>query len=173
MIRALLTACLIVVFAFPAFSQMDRPMGAQKGMQRGNMPICDMCMLGVQGDMMGEMMPNCLAMADKIGLSEDQVNKITPIHREMEKKMIRYQADLKIAQIDLKAIMDVKDFDLEKADAQVKKIEDIRTAHHLDMLKTMKEVRSILTEEQFKKMKRMMAMKMQENKPPRMMMRKK
>ena len=53
-------------------------------------------------------------------------------------------------------IMEVKDFDLEKASAAVKKIADIKTAHHLEMLKAMKEMRAVLTDEQFKKMKKMM-----------------
>ena len=122
---------------------------------------------------MEEMMHKCLEHANKIGLTDDQMDRITPIHREMEKKEIRYKADIKIAEIDLKEIMEVKDFDLEKANAQVKNIEDIRTAQHLEMLKTMKDVRSILTDEQFKKMKQMMHMKMEECEPHKKMMKKK
>jgi len=83
-----------------------------------------------------------------------------PMHSEMQKKQARFQADLKIAEIELMDILEVKDFDLEKASAAVKKIEDIKTAHHLEMLKAMKEMRTILTDEQFKKMKKMMPMKM-------------
>ena len=122
---------------------------------------------------MEDMMHKCLEHADKIGLTEDQITKITPIHREMEKKAIKYKADLKIAQIELKEIMEVKDFDLEKANAQVKKIEDIRASHHLGMLKSMKEVRSILSDEQFKKMKQMMHMEMEGHEPHKKMMKKK
>ena len=122
---------------------------------------------------MGDMMDKCLEYADKLGLSEEQINKIKPIHREMQKKQARYMADLKIAQIEMKEIMEVKDFNLEKATAQVKKIADIKTAHHLEMLKAMKEVHSILTDEQFKKMKKMMHMKMEGEKPPKKMMKNK
>jgi len=122
---------------------------------------------------MGGMMGMCLKNADKLGLTDDQVNKITPIHREMQKKMIRAKADLEIARIELKEIMAVKDFDLEKAGAQVRKIEDIRTNKHLEMLKSMKEVRSILTDEQFKKMKKMMPMMMEPKRGQGRMMKKK
>jgi Spy/CpxP family protein refolding chaperone len=69
-------------------------------------------------------------------------------------------------------IMEVKDFDLEKASAAVKKIADIKTAHHLEMLTAMKEMRSILTDEQFKNMKKM-HMEMDEKKPVKRMMKKK
>jgi len=116
------------------------------------MGLCHMCNMDGMGGMMGK----CLQHADEMGLTDDQINKITPIHREMQKKMIRYRSDLEIAQVELKEIMDVKDFNLEKANAQIKKIEDIRTNKHLEMLKSMKEVRSILTDEQFKKMKKLM-----------------
>src|ERR1017187_8250891 len=150
--KVLLTVCLAVVFATPAFSQMNMPMGEHMEGHPGHMESCNM---DRPGEEMGDMMHKCLEHADKLGLSEEQINKIKPIHREMQKKQARYTADLKIAQIDMKEIMDVKDFDLDKASAQAKKIADIKTAQHLEMLKSMKEVHSILTDEQFKKMKKM------------------
>ncbi len=160
-----LSLVLTAVLALPAFSQMtDMPMTGQKGGQ-GQM----MGMGSMEG--MGNMMGMCLANADKIGLTDEQIKKITPIHREMQKKQARFKADLKIAEIDLGEIMEVKDFDLEKASAQVKKIADMRAAHHLEMLKSMKEVRAILTDEQFQKMKRL-HMTMGGKKPGRKMMRK-
>jgi len=124
-------------------------------------------------DKMGDMMGMCIDHADKMGLSDDQIMKLKPIHREMQKKHARYKADLKIAEIELMEIMEVKDFDLEKGNSAVKKIEEIKTAHHLEMLKAMKEVRSTLTDEQFKKMKKMMmSMKMGEKKPSKKTMKK-
>ncbi|MFA4909896.1 MAG: Spy/CpxP family protein refolding chaperone [Desulfobacteria bacterium] len=136
----------------PAFSQM---------MEMGNM------------DKMGDMMGMCIKHADKIGLTDDQIVKMKPVHSEMQKKQARFKADRKIAGIELMEIMEVKDFDLEKAGSAVKKIAEIKTAHHLEMLKDMKEMRTILTDEQFKKMKRVMSMNMGEKKPAKMMMRKK
>jgi len=120
-------------------------------MERGNMD-----MMG--GDMM------CMENADHMGLTDDQMAKMKPMHREMQKKQIRSKADLKIAQIELMEIMEVKDFDLDKATAAVKKIEDMKTAQHLEMLKAMKNIRAILTEEQFKNMHKMISMKMGEEK---------
>jgi len=110
-------------------------------------------------DKMGDMMGMCLEHADEMGLTDDQVMKMKPIHREMQKKHVRFKADVKIAEMELMEIMEVKDFDLEKASSAVKKIEAIKTAHHLEMVKAMKEVRSNLTDDQFKKMKKMMPMK--------------
>jgi Spy/CpxP family protein refolding chaperone len=95
-----------------------------------------------------------------------------PMHGEMQKKQALFKADLKIAEMEFMGIMEVKDFDLEKASSSVKKIAEIKTAHHLEMLKAMKEMRTILTDEQFKKMKKMMSMKTGEKKPAKKMMKK-
>jgi hypothetical protein len=123
-------------------------------------------------DKMGDMMGMCIEHADEMGLTDDQIMKMKPVHREMQKKQARFKADLKIAEIELMEIMDVKDFDLEKASSAVKKIIEIKTVHHLEMLKAMKEMRTIFTDEQFKKMKKMMSMKTCEKKPAKMMMKK-
>jgi Spy/CpxP family protein refolding chaperone len=113
-------------------------------------------------DRMGEMMGRCLEHADKMGLSEDQLLKMKPLHRELQKKQVRFAADQKIAEIDLAEILEVKDFDLEKANSAVKQMAETKTAYHLEMLKAMKQMRTILTDDQFKEMKKMMAMKMDE-----------
>jgi len=150
----------------PAFSQMKDM--SMKGQGEGHGQMMGM------GDMdrMGDMMGMCIEHADKMGLTDDQIMKMKPLHSEMQKKQARFQADKKIAEIELREIMEVKDFDLEKANAAVKKIADIKTSHHLEMLKAMKEIRTNLTDEQFKKMKKMMPMKMDEKKPAKKMMKK-
>lgn len=160
-----LSLLLTVVFAMPAFAEMkDMPM--KESRQGGGR------MMGMGAmDMMGDMMGMCIENADKVGLSDEQMAKMKPAHREMQKKQARFHADLKIADIELMEIMEVKDFDLEKATSSVKKIADIKTAHHLEMLKHMKDMRTLLTDDQFKKMKKIMPMK-GEKKPARKMMKK-
>ena len=161
----------------PGFSQQmkDMPMkGHGEGYGRGMGMGDHGQMMGMgQMDMMGDMMGMCTQRADKMGLSEDQVLKMKPVTIDMQKKQARFRADLKIAQIELMEIMDVKDFDLEKANAAVKKIDDIRLSHQLEMVKAMKEMRNILTDEQFKESKKMMPMHTGGKKPAKRMMKKK
>jgi Spy/CpxP family protein refolding chaperone len=164
----LLAAMALLAFGVPgpAFSQAKDMSMKGQGEGHGQM-------MGMESmDRMGDMMDMCMQHADMMGLTDDQILKMKPMHSEMQKKQARFQADKKIAEIELREIMEVKDFDLEKANAAVKKIEDIRTSHHLEMLKAMKEMRTNLTEEQFKKMKKMMPMKMDEKKPAKKMMKK-
>ena len=166
-----LAALLAFSMPVPAFSQMaDMSM---KEHREGHGHMMEMCSM----DKMGDMMEMCIEHADEMGLTDAQLIKMKPLHSEMKKKQAQFKADLKIAEIELVEIMEVKDFDLEKASSQVKKIEQIKTAHHLEMLKAMKEMRTILTDEQFKKMKKMMSMKMMptktgENKPAKKTMKK-
>lgn len=132
----------------PAFSQMEGMPASEHGqmMKMGSMEKMD--------DMMG----SCIEHADKIGLTATQIKKMKPAHREMQKNKVRFAADVKIEEIELAQIMEVKDFDLEKATSSVKKIADLKTAHQLEMLKMMKEMRRDLTDEQFTNMMKMSPM---------------
>jgi Spy/CpxP family protein refolding chaperone len=102
-------------------------------------------------DMLGMLIKH----ADKLGLKPDQVAKLKTIHTGVQKKMVALDADKKIARLELRETLEVKDFDLNKANAQVQKISEIEKNEHLEMLKTKKEVRSILTDDQFKKLQDM------------------
>jgi len=157
-------ALLAFSLPLPAFSEMQ---GMQmKENMEGHGQMIGMGHMEKMGDMMGM----CIANADKMGLTDDQILKMKPVHREMQKKQVRFKADMKIAQIELMEIMEVKDFDLEKAGSAIKKCAEMATAHHLEMLKAMKEMRSILTDEQFKKMHKMMSMKPDQKKHSKKMM---
>jgi len=150
--KAIVTAVamLVLTAAVPAFAQMtDMPKGEHTV---GHGPMMGMGNMDKMDDMMG----TCMAHAEMMGLTDDQLMKMKPIHSEMQKKHARFKADQKIAEIELMEIVEVKDFNLDNANTAVKKIEGVKTAHHLDMLKSMKEMRTILTDEQFKKMKSMM-----------------
>ena len=168
LIMVAVVALLMTSVPVPAFSRMkDMPMREHREGHGQMMGMGHM-------DRMCETMDTCIEHSDSIGLTDDQLTKIKPVHREMQKKHARFKADLKIAEIELMEIMEVKDFDLAKAESAVKKNEEIKTAHHLEMLKAMKEMRTVLTDEQFKKMKKMhMSMKAGERKPAEKMMLKK
>lgn len=159
-------AMLAISVPAPAFSQMkDMHMDGHRGEHGQKMETGHL-------DRMGDMMGSCMAHADMLGLTDDQMAKMKPGHSAMQKKQVRYKADLKIAEIELKEIMEVKDFDLEKAGFAVKKISEIQTAHHLEMIKAMKDMRSVLTDEQFKKMQKMMPMHMADKKHAKKTMKK-
>lgn len=151
-------------------SRMDHHDGHGQMMEHheGHGPMMGMGNMEMMDDMMGM----CLEHADKLGLSDAQIAKLKPIHREMQKKQARFKADLKIADIEQMEIMEVKDFDLEKATVSVKKIAELKTAHQVEMLKAMKEIRTILTDKQFTEMKKLMPMKAGMKKPAKKIIKK-
>jgi Spy/CpxP family protein refolding chaperone len=159
-------ALLALSMPVPAFSQMmDMSMKAPRGghgqmMEMGNM------------DRMGDMTSMCVERPNRMGLSDEQIMQIKPVHNGMQKKQAKFRADLAISEIELMKIMEVKDFDQEKAGSALKKITGIKTSHQLAMLKDMKEIREILTDEQFNKMKEMMPIEKRKNRSENGMMRK-
>lgn len=167
LLKLIAVALLALSVPMPAFSQMmEMPMKQQKAGHRQMMEMGHM-------DKMDDMMGMCIKHAHKMGLTDDQITKMKPMHSEMQKQQTQFRADLKITEIELRDIMEVKDFDLEKASSTVKKITEIKAAHHLEMLTAMKEMRAIVTDEQFEKMKKIMHMKMCDKKQEKMMMKKK
>ncbi len=110
-------------------------------------------------DHTGDMGKLCIEHAAMLGLTDGQIAKLKPLHNDMLKKQARFQADLKIAEIEHMEIMDVQDFDMDKARASVETMEGLKKSHQMAMLVTMKEIRTLLTHEQFKKMSAMMPMK--------------
>ncbi|HBA89268.1 MAG TPA: hypothetical protein DCZ75_15170 [Geobacter sp.] len=151
-VSILLAAVALIALSvpFPAFAQMKHSMPMTgHGPGHGQMK---------ESGMMGDMMGMCIEHAEKLGLTDDQMMKMKSLHREMQKKQARFMADQKIAEIELAEIMEPKDFDLEKANAATKKISAIKTDHHLGMLSAMKQMRSILTDQQYKEMMKMAPM---------------
>ncbi|BCS52707.1 Spy/CpxP family protein refolding chaperone [Geobacter sp. SVR] len=149
--KTILAVLFALVLALPAFAQMHGSPGKEHAPGQGHME-----QVGPMDGMGGDMMEMCLEHADDLGLNPEQVRKINAIHREMKKKQIRFKADWKLAEMDLKEILEVRDFDMKRAMAAVQKISDLKTSHRLDMLKSVKDLRLTLTDEQFQEMRKMM-----------------
>ena len=145
---------LSTVFAVPVFAGAQMPMDGHmktnphKGMSTGSGHGYGYGKGMGSMDKMENMVGMCLAHIDQMGLSSEQLAKIKPIRREMQRKQVQFKAERKLAEMDLAEIMSEKDFDLEQASAAVKKISDIKTRHHLEMLKYIKQVHSIVPEGQ-------------------------
>ncbi len=162
-LSVLLPAAALLAFSLPVSAFPEMMPGGE-----GHGPMMEMGHMEGAGEMMGV----CTEHAKKMGLTDEQLLKIKPVHHEMQKKQARFGADLKIAEIELLEIMEAKDFNMEKAGAAERKIAEIKTAHNLEILKAIKEVRSVMTDEQFATMKKMGAQPMAEKKPHKKMMKK-
>ena len=89
--------------------------------------------------------------ADEIGLSEDQLDRISSIKTEMEKKIVDLRAEKQKAEIDLRELIrdpKAKSSEIEKA---AQKVVDLESQIRLNRIETAIKIRDVLTPEQREK----------------------
>jgi len=167
----IITAVAILALAGLAFADMDDP-GTGPGMMGncgmygnmmgpGMMGDCGMC-----GNMMGPgMMGGCgmhghgCSMMDRLmdlNLDEQQRTSINEIKRKMMTDTIRRSADMRIAQIELRDLLQQDPVDMKAVEAKVKQLESMRTEMRLSHIKAREEIKAKLTPEQRKEFREML-----------------
>ncbi len=91
--------------------------------------------------------------AAQLGLTDEQVEKLQALKLECKKVKTLDGAQIKVACMDLKAMMAPEKFDLEKAKAQLKKKMDLVTGKKIKQMELYQKAIAVLTPEQLKKMK--------------------
>jgi len=156
----------IAALALNADAQMRGCMdGSGGGMPRGKME----CMEHQGMDMMHGMggMQGCGMMMDDdhpmmkhmkdLGLDEKQKEAFRALRSKTMKDMIKKRADKQIAGVELGDLLGKDVVDMKAVEASVKKSESLRTEMFLAHIRAHEEMKSILTPEQRKRLKEMMA----------------
>jgi Spy/CpxP family protein refolding chaperone len=122
-----------------------------QGMGPGN---CDgwMAMSG-ERPMMGMGM-----MISNLGLDEKQTAEFRAIHLTMKKERIQKNAEIRIAELELRELLDSDPVDMKAAEAKVKQIESLRSDLKMLHIRTHEKVKAMLTPEQKKKLDSFMGM---------------
>lgn len=94
---------------------------------------------------------------DKLELTADQVRHLERLKSEFEKESIRKEADLRVAEMDLKALRDAQSVDLVKVEAKVREIERLRGDLRLARIRTVEKGKEQLTAEQRRKFQELVA----------------
>lgn len=94
---------------------------------------------------------------DKLGLSSEQVNSLEQLRRDFQKESIRRDADMRIAQMDLDALLSVPAVDMTKVEAKVREIEHLRADMRLARIRTIEKGKQQLTAEQRKKLQELLS----------------
>ena len=139
--------------------QMNMMCGCGGMMNEGMMHGGMMREGGKHGDMM-ERYQHMQMMMRHLGLNGKQKAEVESIMTAHMKDVIKKQADLKIAELDLKSILSKDPIDMKAAESKLKDIEAMKTALFLSHLTVHQDTKSVLTPEQQKKMKEMMEMHM-------------
>jgi DNA gyrase/topoisomerase IV subunit A len=89
---------------------------------------------------------------EKLGLSDDQVRRLEQLRTDFGKESIRKEADLRVAEMDLDALLDAPNVDLGKVEAKVREIEKTRADLRLARIRTIEKAKELLTPDQRKKL---------------------
>jgi Spy/CpxP family protein refolding chaperone len=112
---------------------------------------------GMECGMMGSM-PHCMMMnLANLNLDDTQKAEMKEIKMKAMKDMIKKRADMQVAMIELGDFLDKEPVDMKAVEAKMKELEAMRTAMHLEMIRTRELIKSKLTPEQRKKFNDMMS----------------
>lgn len=90
-----------------------------------------------------------------LGLSDEQWAKLKPLQLEYKKTTIRQAAKIRIAEVELYDMTDHRDFDMDKATAKIKEIEDLKAQLAITRYEMLRKTGAIVTDAQFEKLLQM------------------
>src|SRR3990170_689633 len=160
--KLMITLLVLFGFSVPAYAQMGM-MGSQQGqMGQGMMGG----MMGMGRERMGRHkqwfqygLTLMLQNADKLKLSDEQIKKLDNIKRKYSKDIIKQDAEMKIAEIDLGALLKESEINLSEVKEALKKVESTETQIRYLRIMAFVEARKILTDEQKNSLKKLMEMR--------------
>ena len=106
---------------------------------------------GAIHDFVGHVLHRLLRHQKDLGLSQEQRAKIKAIATDYTKTRIREEADLKLAEVDVRTLVHNEKADLAAIETAMKKSESTRTALRLDGVKALRAAAAVLTSEQVEK----------------------
>jgi Spy/CpxP family protein refolding chaperone len=129
----------------------------QQGIQRGR---------GAMDDMMGRMMGGpadrplitiMLHHRTELGLSADQVSRLETLRSDFAREAIRRDADIRIAELDLAALLEQDPADLAKVETKVREAAQLRADLRMARLRAVEQGKAVLTPEQRTRLQTMLS----------------
>lgn len=108
-------------------------------------------MRGMMGGMAGHR--HMKELLRHLDLNETQKSEVFGIHDKAAKDMIRKKADIQIARLELKELLQKEPLDLAAVDAKVRQIQNMKTDVFLSFLKTREQIKAVLNPEQRKRLR--------------------
>ena len=94
---------------------------------------------------------------EKLDLSAAQVKSLEQLRNDFQKESIRKDADLRVAEMDLNALLIVEKVDMAKVEAKVREIERMRADLRIARIRTIQKGKEVLTADQRKKLQELLA----------------
>ena len=100
---------------------------------------------------------------ERLGLSGDQVKKLEQLRDNFQKQSIRHDADLRIVELDLAALLDHDPVEMGKVEVKVREAEKLRADLRIARIRAIEQAKGVLNAEQKKKLQEITS----ESRPPR------
>jgi Spy/CpxP family protein refolding chaperone len=94
---------------------------------------------------------------EKLGLSTEQVKRLEQLKRDFQKESIRSDADIRIAQMDLDALLSAQKVDMAKVETKVREIEHLRANIRLARIRAIEQGKQQLSAEQRDKLEEILS----------------
>jgi len=101
---------------------------------------------------------------EELGLTPDQVQSLERLRAEFQREAIRREADLRVGETELAALLDADPVDLGQVETKLREIERLRADLRLARIRTIEQGKAQLTPEQRAKLRSLLA----EPRPPRL-----
>jgi Spy/CpxP family protein refolding chaperone len=101
----------------------------------------------------------CIANAEELDISDEQLSKLESIHYDLKKKLIVLNAEKDIKRLELNELLDKEEQDLPAIEEKLKEVYNIKIKLRMEKLKTFQEVKEILSKKQVKKLKELIRAK--------------
>ncbi len=118
--------------------------GYEKGRHGMGAAMMEMMMHGGAGHLIRHLLKH----EKDIGLSADQVTKLKDLQLTLDKNRIKMEADIQVAERELKALMEDEKSDMGAIESKLKQSEDVQIALRLTSIKTRRDAMALLTPEQ-------------------------
>jgi len=149
----IIAACFIAgLVVASAGAQMSGGKGSGMGMGGG----MGMCGGGGMGMWDGT---HAMHVISALGLDVNQSTEVKAVLLKLQKEMIQKRADIQVAEIELKEILEKDPVDVKVAETKVKQIASLKTEAAMMHIQGIEDVKARLTPEQKKKLSEMMQMR--------------
>lgn len=89
---------------------------------------------------------------ERLGLSDSQVKKLEQLRDDFEKQTIRNDAEARIVELDIAALLDANPVDMAKVEAKIREAEKLRADLRVARLRTIEHAKTVLNAEQKNKL---------------------
>lgn len=86
-----------------------------------------------------------------LGLTPEQVKKLEQIRDQFQRQAIRNEADVKIVELDIAALLDSPTVDVAKVEAKIREAEKLRADLRIARVRAVEQAKAVLSPEQRKK----------------------